>query len=38
MKVWTCYDGLFQQTWNFGSDGRLSLGNGESGYLLVRFY
>ena len=28
VKVYTCYGGLLQQNWSFGSDGRLRLTNG----------
>ncbi|ORY26945.1 hypothetical protein BCR39DRAFT_469795, partial [Naematelia encephala] len=29
IKIWTCGDGWLQQTWDFESDKRLSLSNGE---------
>jgi hypothetical protein len=30
MKIWTCYDGLLQQTWTYGANGNLiSLANNQ---------
>jgi hypothetical protein len=29
MKVWTCYDGLLQQTWTRNANGLFSLANGQ---------
>ena len=30
MKVWTCYNGLFQQTWTYSNANTLSLTNSET--------
>ena len=30
ITVYTCYDGLLQQTWDFSADQTVSLSNGES--------